>query len=160
MPTEGFKQLSRQLQNMGRAATGRQLSAAARSAINIAKKEAKARAPVGHPPYKYLDKSGDYFESEWDPYPRTTYRGAKVPPGFSKESVATKVKTYQKGQYVVAMLGVRPDAYESVSFVELGTKKISKRPWLEPAFRRSVPAVDAKFQERLKAIIERASKKK
>jgi hypothetical protein len=58
------------------------------------------------------------------------------------------------------MLGVRPEAFYAVQFIELGTSKIPKRPWLEPAFRQSITAVDLRFQSEIKRLIDRAALKK
>jgi hypothetical protein len=61
---------------------------------------------------------------------------------------------------VKVSVGVQKEAFYAVQFLELGTSKIPKRPWLEPAFRGAVSAVDAELQKRLKVIIDRAAKRR
>jgi len=56
------------------------------------------------------------------------------------------------------MLGVRPEAFYAIQFIELGTSKIPKRPWLEPAFRKSINDVDALFRQRLKLLLDKAAR--
>ena len=45
------------------------------------------------------------------------------------------------------MVGVRPEAFYAVSFIELGTSSIPKRPWLEPAFRASRGDINARMRK-------------
>lgn len=117
-------------------------------------RNAQSNAPVGDPPYQV--KGTDRFV---DPYPVKTYKGRLRTPGFAKRNVARKAKLSKDRRTVTVMLGVRPEAFYAVQFIELGTSKIPKRPWLEPAFRRSIPELDSRFQERLKALIDKAARK-
>lgn len=157
----GFKALSKQLRDMGGAAGGKALRAAGRNAMNIAKKEAASAAPKGAPPYVYSGESYGTLRA-FDPYPRPTFyrkggiSGDLVAPGWTSRRVAIKTWLSRDKTQANIMLGVRPDAWQAVQFVELGTSKIRARPWLEPAFRRSISAVDARFRRRLKWLIDRA----
>lgn len=150
--TKGYRELSRQLKAMGAAAGGKALRSAALSAMLPAMKEAKASAPVGNPPYYRKDGS------EVDPYPVKTYKGRLRTPGFASRSVARKTKLSRDKTTARVFLGVKPEAFYALQFIELGTSKIPKRPWLEPAFRRSLPKVNAALGQRLKQLIDKAAR--
>ena len=153
--TRGFKEISAQLSAMGRAAGGVALRSAALSAVLPALRAAQSAAPVGNPPYgPYASKPKPF-----DPYPKKTYKGRSVTPGFTKRSVIRRSSTNLDKTKARVSIGVRNEAFYAVQFLELGTSKISKRPWLEPSFRASVPAVEARFKERLVQLIDKAAKK-
>jgi HK97 gp10 family phage protein len=153
MPTTGVKELSAQLSKMGKAPGGKALRAAAMQAMLPAMRAAQKAAPVANPPYEYGGVSKD-------PYPVRTYKGRLRTPGFAKRNIARKAKVSKDRRSVRVMLGVRPEAFYAVQFIELGTSKIPKRPWLEPSFRNSIPEVNSRFKERLKALIDKAAKAK
>ena len=144
---EGFKELTSQLSRMEKAVEGKILRGAAMSATLPAVQAAKAAAPVGTPPYE----SGD-------PYPVKTYKGRYRTPGFAKRSIARKSKLRRDKKGVTVMIGVKPEAFYAVQFIELGTSRTPKRPWLEPAFKRSVRAINARFRSQLKKRIDKAAK--
>ena len=152
MPTKGYKELSKQLSAMGRAVGGKTLRSAALSAMLPALREAQASAPRANPPYEYNGRLVD-------PYPKKTYKGRRVAPGFASRNIARKAKLSRDGRTATVMLGVKPEAFYAIQFIEFGTSRIPKRPWLEPAFRRSLPAVDSRFKEQLKLKIDKAAKK-
>lgn len=159
----GYKELSKQLDEMSLAASGAALKRAATFAIKPAVAAAKSAAPVGDPPYHVGAgiSEGVYGTGEIrtvNPYPKRTFKGRLVTPGFTKRSVATKIVIDRKKTVVNAMIGVKPEAFYAVSFVELGTSKMSKRPWLEPSFRGSVAEVDTRFKDVLKELIDAAVK--
>jgi HK97 gp10 family phage protein len=150
----GYKELSKQLSALGKSVGGKAFRAAANAAMKPAVAAAKAAAPVGHPPYgPYPPKT-----TTQDPYPKPTYLGRLVTPGFASRSVATKVTMSRDKTEVTVMLGVKPEAFYAVQFIELGTSSSPKRPWLEPSFRASLPAVDARFKDELKARMDKAAK--
>lgn len=156
MPTFGYKELSAQLSEMGKSLGGAALRSAAMSAMLPALRAAQAAAPQGNPPYgPYASKAKPF-----DPYPKKTYLGRRVAPGFASRNVARKSKLSSDKTKVLVMLGVYEEAFYAVQFIELGTSKIPKRPWLEPSFRASLPDIDSRFQERLKTLIDRAAAKK
>lgn len=155
MAITGYRQLSAQLSAMGKAVGGNTLRTAANRAMQEAKKTAQFVAPVGNPPYEVKGENRTV-----DPYPVKSYTGRLRTPGFASRNVATKATLSKDRTSVRVMLGVRPEAFYAVQFIELGTSKIPKRPWLEPAFRRSIPAVDARFQAELKKLIDKAALKK
>jgi HK97 gp10 family phage protein len=89
-----------------------------------------------------------------------TYRGTLIAPGFGKRSIAKKVKLYQDGKFAKAMVGVKPEAYYLLQFVERGTSKQPKQPWLEPAYRKTRRTVLTRFQEQMKKKILESAKGK
>ena len=146
---EGFKELSRKLSKMGEAAGGKALRSAVMSASLPALKAAKANAPVGNPP----------FESGGDPYPVKTHKGRLRLPGFAKRNVKRVSSLSRDKRTASARIGVASEAFYAINFIEFGTAKIKKRPWLEPSFKRSVPAMNQRLEARLKALIDKAAKK-
>jgi hypothetical protein len=112
-----------------------------------------AAAPVGNPPYESKGGSSD-------PYPKRTYKGRLVIPGFLKSQI--RRRSYISKDKTVASVRIAPtaEAFYGVNFIEFGTAKIAKRPWLEPSFRASVPDMAARLKERLKALIDKAARSK
>lgn len=148
--------MSAQISAMGAAVGGRVLKSAAFASMKPALEAAQSAAPEAHPPYgPYATRT-----TPLDPYPKKTYKGRRVAPGFAKRSVAIRAFLARTRDFVKVSLGVRNEAFYAVQFIELGTSKIPRRPWLEPAFRGAVQAVDAQLQERLKKLIDRAAKRK
>jgi HK97 gp10 family phage protein len=155
MAITGYKELSRQLSAMGAAAGGQALKSAAFASMRPAVEAAQAAAPKAQPPYgPYKTRS-----QPLDPYPKKTYKGRRVAPGFTSRSVAVKAYLRRTRDFVKVALGVRREAFYALAFIELGTSKIPKRPWLEPAFRGAVSQVDELLQERLRRLIDRAAKR-
>ena len=142
---EGFKELSRKLSKMGEAAGGKALRSAAMSASLPALKAAMAKAPVS-----------DRFQLE----ARKTYKGYVRFPGFTKRSVVRKATLSQDKRTANVRIGVKREAFYAINFIEFGTAKIKKRPWLEPAFKQSVPAMNERLRVRLKQLIDKAAKKR
>jgi HK97 gp10 family phage protein len=152
MPTHGYRELSRKLSAMGAAVGGKTLRSAAMSAMLPALRAAQAQAPKGEPPYQVGNRSVD-------PYPVKTHKGRLRTPGFASRNVSRKSRLSRDKRSVRVMLGVRPEAFYAIQFIELGTSRIPKRPWLEPAFRSSLPAVDSRLQSELKKRIDKAAKR-
>lgn len=156
MSISGYRELSAQLTAMGAAAGGQALKSAAFASMKPAQEAAQSAAPEANPPYgPYPSRS-----TPIDPYPKKTYKGRLVAPGFAKRSVAIRAYLARTRDSVKVSLGVAREAFYAVQFLELGTSKIPKRPWLEPAFRGATAAVDARLQERLKALIDRAARRR
>jgi len=145
---EGARELSKQLSALGKAAGGKALRAATMQAMLPALQEAKKSIPVGEPP----------FESGKDPYPVRTYKGRLRTPGFARRNLARKSKLSRDGRRASAMLSVKPEAFYVINFNEFGTSRRAKRPWLEPAFRRALPAINARLKERLKKQLDKAAR--
>lgn len=160
----GYEELTKKLKAMGPAAGGKTLRSAARSAMLPAKKAAALAAPKGGGPYIYSGFSSGKKKYNYgtlrafDPYPRPTYRGKLVAPGYISRSLRIKTWISPAKNQVNIMLGVTPEAFEGMTFVELGTSYMRAQPWLEPSFRASLPLVNSKFKLRLKKLIDKASR--
>lgn len=131
---------------------GKAVRGAVAKAILPAKRLAKAQAPVARPPYVYDGRTVD-------PYPRKTYKGRRVTPGFASRSVVHSTRLSRDKATATARLGVRREAFYATQFVELGTSRIPKRPWLEPAFRASQAPMNNAFRRELKRRIDLAAAK-
>lgn len=155
MSISGYKELSAQLSNMGAAAGGQALKSAAFAAMKPALEAAQAAAPEANPPYgPYATRT-----TPLDPYPKKTYKGRRVAPGFARRSVWIKAVLARARDFVKVSLGVGREAFYAVQFLELGTSKIPKSPWLEPSFRGAIAQVDSRLQEALRHLIDRAAKR-
>ena len=143
----GFKELSAQLTKMGEAVGGKALRSAAMTATLPVVKRAKANIPVGTPPYE----SGD-------PYPVTTNKGRLRTPGFAKRNIARKSILSRDKRFVGVMIGVKPEAFYAIQFIEFGTSKTPAQPWLAPALKASRAEIDARMKKRLKQLIDKAAK--
>lgn len=152
MSISGYKELSAQLKALGSAVGGSALRSAANAAMTPAVEAATAAAPVANPPYNYGNRTVD-------PYPKKTYKGRRVAPGFTSRSIVKNTKLDKTRTFVKVSLGVRREAFYAVQFLELGTSKIPKRPWLEPAFRGAKDAVDKRFRELLKLRTDAAARR-
>lgn len=153
MPTEGYREISRQLSAMGAAVGGQVLRRASLSAMLPTLRAAQANAPRGNPPYLRRGK-------EFDPYPVRTYKGNLRVPGFTSRNVGRKSWISRDKTKATVLLGVKPEAFYAIQFIELGTSKIPKRPWLEPAFRSTRHAVKVRLGKRLKELIDKAARKR
>lgn len=163
MPTLGYRELNRKLNAMGRAPAGKALRSAAMTAMLPALRTAQAFAPHADPPYGPYEGISKSTGRPWksgvkDPYPVRTYKGRLRTPGFASRNVARKSRISRDKTQVTVMLGVKPEAFYAVSFSELGTSRTPPKPWLEPAFRQSIPQVDARFRHQLKARIDKAAR--
>jgi HK97 gp10 family phage protein len=143
----GFEEITAQLKALGSKVGGQVLRNAAMQATLPVVQAARARAPVGNPPYKGKD-----------PYPVKGYKGGYYVPGHAKRNIARKSVISRDKTQVNVLIGVKPQAFYAVQFIELGTSKIPKRPWLEPAFRSSLPDVQDRFRERLRTVMDKAVK--
>ena len=62
-------------------------------------------------------------------------------------------------QQAAAIIGVRAEAFYAVSFVEIGTSKMGRRPWLRPAFYSTRDAQQEALAASLHKSILKAAKK-
>lgn len=154
----GAKELSLKLSAMGEAVGGNALRAAVRAAAGEALKAAKAAAPVGNPPYEV--KTGPRKGKLVDPYPKRTYKGRLTTPGFARNSIRAQARLSRDKRTARVNIGVLAEAFYAVQFFEFGARSFSKRPWLEPSFRASIPAMDAKLKAALKQKIDKAARKR
>lgn len=136
---EGLEKLSKQLSELGPAAGGKLLrSATLRSTLPVVK-AARANAPVGVKPHK-------------------TYKGRLVGAGFLSRSIARKSRLYTDKKTAYTIIGVKPEAFYGVQFLELGTKTISRKPWLTKALEDNQQKVVDRMRDILKKGIEKAAK--
>lgn len=138
---KGVAQLTRQLDALGKLDDGKALRAAVNAGIKPAKEVAKGLIPEGVDAHR-------------------TYKGRVVAPGFARRSIATKTKLSRDKQKATAMLGVAPEAFYAVQFVELGTSKMPAQPWLRPAFEATTKEQQQEVAFSLKKSIDKASKTK
>ena len=154
MYTDGYVELSKKLSKLGKSLGGKALRSAVMSAMLPAQKAAKAAAPVGGPPYgPYGGKGGSF-----DPYPKKTHKGRLVIPGFASRSIMRRSQISRDGRFVAVRLGVKSEAFYAIQFIELGTSRIPKRPWLEPSFHRSIPLVSRAFRKKLRRLLDKAAR--
>ncbi len=156
--TSGYAEISKQLKAMGQVAGSRAMRAAAMQSTLPARKAIKAAAPVGKDEYTYPAEGGGTKVVR--PYPRRTYKGRLVTPGFHSRSVRQFSHVSADRQTITVDIGLAGEAFEAIQFTELGTSKQPSRPWFEPAFRRSLPDIDRRFWGRLKALIDKAAESK
>jgi len=90
--------------------------------------QAKATVPVGKVAHK-------------------TYKGRIVAPGFASRSLRVKGGVSRDKQSAYALLGVAPEAFYAVQFVELGTAKMPAHPWLRPAFESTIDEAQAALRD-------------
>lgn len=89
-----------------------------------------------------------------------TYKGRIVAPGFAARSLRVKGYTSRDKQRSVAMLGVAPEAFYAVQFIELGTAKIPPRPWLVPAFESTKDEAQAALRDAMLKRLDKALAKR
>lgn len=110
---------------------GKVLRQSVGAAMRVVMKEARTRIPVGTQEHK-------------------TYKGRLVGPGFASRSL--RVSTSFREGVASARLGVRREAFYAVQFIELGTSKIPRQPWL-------VPSLEAKQDEAVYALADAMRKR-
>jgi len=138
---EGVADLMAKLRALQLLDDGKALRAGARAASKVVVDAATARAPVGKVAHK-------------------TYKGRMVLPGFTKRSVRFVTQISGDKQKVSASVGVRAEAFYSLSFVEVGTSKMPARPWLRPAFESTLQQQTDAMADALRKFIERTIKKR
>lgn len=139
---EGAAVLAKQLRALS---DGPQAVRVLRTGVSDAMKEvmedARASVPVGTREHK-------------------TYKGRNVKPGFAKKSLRVVSFINKARTQATALLGVRSEAFYVLQFLELGTSRIARRPWLTPAFEKSQNRSIQKIGEAMrKRINEIASKR-
>lgn len=89
-----------------------------------------------------------------------TYKGRLVSAGFLSRSIRLIVKLTRDKSMAQAILGVRAEAFYGLAFFELGTSRISKQPWLTPAFESSTEESIKGIGDTMRERIERIAKKR
>jgi HK97 gp10 family phage protein len=137
---EGTAALSKQLAELGKAVSGRVLKAAVTEAMMPTYVDALGRVPVGSRSHR-------------------TYKGRTVEPGFAQMNVRLKTWVPKDKSAATAMVGVSPEAYYVLQFIELGTSKLPAAPWLLPAFEankdEAVQRIAREFRTRIERIARR-----
>lgn len=137
---EGMAALEKALQGLKEQASGRVLRSATMAAAMPIVRAARANIPKGRKGHK-------------------TYKGRYVAPGFSSRSIKRKSRLSRDKSRVEVSIGVKREAYYAVAFVELGTRKMRKQPWLRPAMEGSQNESLAVLKEKLRTGIERERRK-
>lgn len=138
--TSGFRDLEKKLEKLSHLDQGKALRAATNAAGNPTLKKARATIPVGSIPHK-------------------TYKGRWVSPGFAKRSLRKKTILARNKQSAQVLIGVRSEAFYAVSFLELGTSRHSKQPWLRPAFESTKSEQINAFSAKMRDYIAKVSRK-
>jgi HK97 gp10 family phage protein len=141
MALEGARELSRQLAELGVAVQGRVLRASVKEAMLPTFRRALSTVPVGTVPHK-------------------TYKGQTVEPGFAQQHLQLKTWLSKDKSAAAAMVGVSPEAYYVLQFIEIGTSKFPAAPWLTPAFEASKDAAVQQITQEMRTRIERIAKRR
>lgn len=83
-----------------------------------------------------------------------TYKGREVQPGFARASIRVKTVLNKDGTAAMAMVGVAPEAFYAVQFVELGTSKMAAQPWLRPAYAAAKQQQQSVLARNIRTLIE------
>lgn len=144
--TDGLKELTEKLDELAspkeQAAT---LRAAVRDPMKKVKTKAEANIAAISPGERELHR---------------TYKGRLVSAGFASRSIRLIVKMDRAKSMAQAILGVRAEAFYALAFFELGTSRISRQPWLTPAFESSAEDSVKGIGEVMRKRIERIAKKR
>ncbi len=146
---EGLKELSDQLSGLGANVGGKFLRSAAMSATLPVVKAARTGVPKGSIPH--MTGRGKRATKR--------YNTRLVAPGFASRSIARRSKLSRDKRTASVSIGVKGEAYYAVSFLELGTKHIPKRPWLTRALERNKGAVISRFIQTLRKKIDQEVRK-
>lgn len=133
---QGVRELSRKLDALARNVRGSALRKAAHAAVKPIVADARERIPV--------NKVNELHK---------TYKGRLVSPGFAKRSIKAVVKLSRDARAVFARIGVKREAFYAVNFVELGTSKMPRQPWLRPAFEAQQSNALRRFADVLRAVV-------
>lgn len=138
---EGMKELSKKLSALGRQAGGKALRNALNAGATVVKREMRANIPTGRRAHR-------------------TYKGRLVAPGFAKRSITHRSRTTADRTKAWARIGVKPEAYYAVQFLEFGTKNMRARPWFARSFRSKKQEVVTRFSDQLRKNILRLANDK
>lgn len=131
---EGARELQSKIMELGKLEGGKVLRAATLMATTPVRAQARKNIPVGVDAHR-------------------TYKGRLVAPGFAKRNIARKAYLSYDKSTARALVGVNAEAFYALQFVELGTSKQQKQPWLEPAFRATQHEQIDKFGDAVRAKI-------
>jgi HK97 gp10 family phage protein len=141
----GMEGLKRALEELKTGAARSALRKAGRAAGEVIRAEAEARAPEGDTAHwLYRGAKGS----------RTKYR--LLAPGFLKRHVHMKTSYRSKTGILRVRIGPGRDAFYGSQFIELGTSRIPKKPWLVPALVSKRKEAEEIFVQALRAAIAKA----
>lgn len=135
----GFKELSDKLKELPEKVRKTALRKATKEAAAVVLQEAFSRIPKGTRPHK-------------------TYKGNQVFGGFASRNIRAKVKLAKNKKTGYARIGVAPEAFYALSFVELGNGQ-KEQPWLVPALQSQTDSVIETYRRVLGRAIELAAKR-
>lgn len=144
---DGFADLVTRLQQLGKLEDGRALRTAAKAGVKPIFNQAKINIPKSAETVRTKRKGVDG-------------KGRIVGPGFASRNIRTISQLRPAQGIARASVGVRADAYYAVQFVEKGTKKQKKNPWLEEASAQTIDAQIEAVKTSLQKTIDKASKAK
>lgn len=140
MALEGVAELTKQLDALGKLEDGKAIRRGVAAGGRVVVARAKALIPKGVDAHR-------------------TYKGRLVAPGFASRSIRSVTTLSKDKQKATAKVGVRAEAFYAVNFVELGTSKMQKQPWLRPAFQSTIDAQQKALADSLLKTIMKATKK-
>ena len=142
---EGMRELSLKLDELGAKLGAQALRQAASQSLTPVVREIRAAAPVGTRAHK-------------------TYRGRIVAPGYLKRSIRRKSYVDKRRGSAVAMIGVEPEAFYGVNFLDRParnpTRNYTPRHWFKDRFTKNKGAIENNFARLLKQKIEKIAAKK
>lgn len=140
MALEGVAALTKQLDALGKLEDGKALRRGVAAGGRVVVSRAKALIPKGVDSHR-------------------TYKGRLVAPGFASRNIRAVTKLSKDKQKATVAIGVRNEAFYAVNFVEIGTSKMARQPWLRPAFYSTVDAQQKALADSLRKSILQAAKK-
>lgn len=145
---EGVRELSKKLDELSAKASGKILRSAVRYSAKPALDYAKATIPEGDAMH-YVDRKIKKGKP-----------GRLVAPGFARRSIRLITRLSKDGRSASAVLGVRRAAFYAVQFVELGTSRTPKQPWLRPALQANQGPILDRLAGKLRKDIQNIARKK
>lgn len=135
----GVAELMRKLGDLGALDDGKVIRNATRAAGRVVADRARALIPKGTIEHR-------------------TYKGRLVAPGFASRSIRYIASLSKDKQKATVVVGVRSEAFYAVQFVELGTSKMERQPWLRPAFQSTTEQQQTAIADYLRKWIEKRAR--
>jgi len=133
----GMAGLKAALEELKTGAAKSAMRKAGKAAAEVIRAEAEANAPIGDIAHK-------------------TYKGRIVPPGFLSRHVFAKASYRSRTGVLRIRIGPGKEAFYGSQFVELGTSRMPKKPWLVPAMVNKRKEAEEIFVGALRAAILKA----
>jgi len=143
LSSDGFLIGAKELQDKLAKLSGKDAKAAVRRGLTAASKPVVFAARASIP--KGVDSS-------------RTIRGRIVGPGFASRNIKAKVIMYRSGTGGSVLVGPTTVAFYATQFVEIGTSRQARRPWLEPAFDSTKGAQVAAFGDAVEKHITKVAR--